>query len=99
MNNILIRPVFTERSMKDAEDSRFTFVVALSASKDEIKKTVETQFNVKVLDIATVIVKGKGKRVGKKRTKKILGKYKKAVISLVKGQKIEVFDMGEKKGK
>ena|SRR5260221_4888239 len=97
MNNILVRPVFTERSMKDAEGARFTFVVGLSVSKDEIKKTVESKFGVKVLDIATVIIKGKGKRVGKKRTEKLLGKYKKAVIRLEKGQKIDIFDMGEKK--
>lgn len=95
--NALIRPVFTERSMADADNSRFTFVVALSVSKDEIKKAVESAYNVKVLDIATVIVKGKGKRVGKKRTEKLLGKYKKAVIRLEKGQKIDVFDLGEKK--
>lgn len=95
--NTLIRPVFTERSMKDAENSRFTFVVGLSTGKEEIKKTVEALYAVTVLDIATVIVKGKGKRVGKKRTEKLLGKYKKAVIRLEKGQKIDIFDMGEKK--
>lgn len=95
--NILLRPVFTERSMGDADNSRFTFVVGLSVGKDEIKKEVEKLYSVKVLDIATVVVKGKGKRVGKKRTEKLLGKYKKAVIRLQKGQKIDVFDMGEKK--
>jgi len=95
--NTLIRPVFTERSMSDADSSRFTFIVGLSVGKDEIKKAVEAAFSVKVLDIATVIVKGKGKRVGKKRTEKVLGKYKKAIIRLEKGQKIDAFDLGEKK--
>ncbi len=97
MHNILTRPVFTEKSMKDAEDGRFTFVVALTATKDDVKKAVEEKYKVTVVDIATAIVKGKGKRVGKKRTEKLLGKYKKAVVVVTKGQKIDEFELGEKK--
>lgn len=97
MQTVLTRPIITEKSMADAQNSRFTFVVALWASKTDVKKAVEDQYKVKVVDIATVTVKGKVKRVGKKRTEKKLGSYKKAVVVLEKGQKIDEFELGEKK--
>jgi len=97
MDSILIRPVFTEQSMKNAENSKFTFIVTLTASKDEVKKAIEEKYKVKVLDIASVIVKNKVKRIGKRRTEKTLGKYKKAVVKVQKGQKIAEFELGEKK--
>jgi len=97
MHNVLIRPVFTEKSMKDGDNGRFTFVVSLASSKDDIKKAVEAKYKVSVVDIATTIVKGKVKRVGKKRTEKKLGIYKKAIVVVAKGQKIDEFEIGEKK--
>src|SRR5260370_38726524 len=97
--NILVRPIITEKSMSDAENSKFTFVVALTGDKNEIKKEVEKMYSVKVLDIATTIVKGKTKRAGKKRTEKKMGEYKKAIISHEKAQKIIEFDLGEQQGK
>ncbi|HSD98218.1 MAG TPA: 50S ribosomal protein L23 [Patescibacteria group bacterium] len=93
----MVRPVISEKSIKDAENGRFTFIVALQSSKDEIKKVVEETYKVHVLDVATAIVKGKTKRVGKKRTEKALGSYKKAVVVLEKGQKIDEFELGEQK--
>ncbi len=94
---VLQRPLITEKSYADAQNGKFTFVVALSADKKAIKQAVEEQFKVKVLDVATVIVKGKIKRVGKRRTEKKLTPVKKAVVLLEKGQKIDLFDLGEKK--
>ena len=95
--HIIQSPVISEKSMADAEKGRFTFIVALSADKNDIKKAIEEQFSVKVLDVATVIVKGKVKRVGKRRTEKKLSPVKKAIVTLAAGQKIEAFDLGEKK--
>lgn len=95
--NVLQSPIITEKSMADAEKGRFTFVVTSTADKKVIKEAVERQFNVKVIAVATVIVKGKVKRVGKKRTEKKLHPFKKAVVTLAAGQKIDVFDLGEKK--
>lgn len=94
---IIIRPVFTERTMADAQKSKFTFLVTKTSTKNDIKKTVEDMYKVTVLDIATVLVKGKVKRIGKRRTKKKLEAYKKAVVQLEKGQKIAEFELGEKK--
>lgn len=97
MHNILVRPVFTEKSMKDAENGRFTFIVNLTSSKDEVKKAVEEKYKVHVVDVATTIVKGKVKRVGKKRTEKKLGSHKKAAVVVAKGEKISEFELGNKK--
>ena len=95
--NVLVRPIITEQSLTAAQQGKFTFLVELEAGKDAVKKEVESTYNVHVVDIATVIVKGKVKRVGKKRTEKKVGKYKKAVVTLKKGEKIDAFDLGEQK--
>lgn len=96
--NVIIRPIFTEKSMADAQNSKFTFMVEKTASKTEVTQAIKEYYpEVKVLDIATVLVKGKVKRIGKKRTEKKVAAYKKAVVQLEKGQKIADFDLGEKK--
>lgn len=94
---VIQSPLITEKSYADAQNGKYTFVVALTADKNDIKKAVEEQFKVKVIDIATVIVKGKVKRVGKKRTEKKISPMKKAVVKLEKGQKIDLFDLGDQK--
>ena len=95
--NVLVRPIITEQSLTAAQQGKFTFLVELEAGKDAVKKEVESTYAVHVTDVATVIVKGKVKRVGKKRTEKKVGKYKKAVVTLKKGEKIDAFDLGEQK--
>ena len=86
---IIIRPVITERSFDMQEYNRFTFEVAKTASKIEIAKAVEEIFDVKVLKVNTVNVKSKKKRMrnieGKTRT------WKKAIVTLVEGDTIELF--------
>lgn len=95
--NTIISPVITERSMTDAQNSKFTFIVSVNADKKDIKRAVEDAFKVHVIGVSTVIVKGKTVRVGKKRTEKKVTPVKKAVVALAKGEKIDVFDLGEKK--
>lgn len=92
--HIITRPVITERSMKDAELGRFTFVVAKSADKTMIKSAVETLFNVSVIKIMTVTTKGRSVRAGAKRQEISLSPIKKAIVTLKKGQKIPVFEVG-----
>lgn len=96
-NNIVIRPVITEKSMSGTHTGKFTFVVAKNAHKNEIKKAVEKQFQVHVVAVWTSIVKGKSKKAGKRRSIVKGSPWKKAVVKLAKGEKISVFDMSEKK--
>ena len=85
--NILERPIITEKSVKLAESGVYVFKVARGASKDLIKKAVESIFDVKVASVNTMIVRGKSK-VTRKGVKLKALKWKKAVVTLEAGQKI-----------
>lgn len=89
----IIAPIISEKSMNDAGRGKFTFKVAKHAHKKEIKKAVEEKFKVNVTGIATMNVKGKLKRTGKKRMEKMSQGYKKAVVALKQGQKIDLFEV------
>ena len=88
--DIIIRPVVTEKSIGLMENNKYVFKVALSANKIEIKKAVEEIFKVKVVDVNTVRVKGKEKRMGRSVGK--TSDYKKAIVQLVEGDSIEIFE-------
>ena len=61
---IIIKPIVTERSSMGLQEGKYTFKVNKKATKVEIAKAVEKLFGVKVLKVNTVSVKGKEKRVG-----------------------------------
>lgn len=63
--SIILRPVVTEASTAAMDDKRYTFDVALSATKTQIKKAVEEIFNVKVVKVNVMNLKGKKKRQGR----------------------------------
>ncbi len=95
--NIIFEPIISEKSLNDVSKSRFTFKVAKSANKYDIKKAVEDKFKVNVLNISTINMKGKEKSI-RSRTKvsKVTnGGYKKAVVTLKEGQKISLFESGK----
>jgi large subunit ribosomal protein L23 len=88
--DILKAPIITEQSTKLIESqNRYTFKVDRKANKVEIKKAVEVIFNVKVLKVNTINVLPKFKRMGKYEGYKAA--YKKAVVKLAEGQKIDAF--------
>ncbi len=88
--DILIRPLITEKSTALMADNKYTFVVPLKANKVEIRQAVEQLFKVKVLDVNTIRVLGKVKRMGKNSGKR--PDYKKAIVKLAPGQRIEFFE-------
>ena len=90
--DIIIAPLISEKSMNAASFGKFTFKVSKKADKKQIKREVENKYKVDVLSIATSIVKGKKRRFGAKRTEVALSSWKKAIVKLKAGQKIEVFD-------
>ena len=61
---IIIKPIITEKSNDGLQGGRYTFKVAKNATKIQIANSVESLFGVKVLKVNTMIVKGKEKRVG-----------------------------------
>ncbi|MBI4098016.1 MAG: 50S ribosomal protein L23 [Candidatus Levybacteria bacterium] len=92
--NIIISPLITEKSMQDAGAGKFSFRVYKSANKNEIKKAIEKAFSVNVIGISTNILKGKKQRVGTRRAEKNVSDWKKAIVTLKKGEKIGLFELG-----
>lgn len=89
--DIIRRPIITEKSMAEMSDKKYTFVVDIHANKTQIKKAVEEVFGVKVDDVKTARIMGKTKRVGVHIGKR--PDYKKAVVKLTEDSKtIEFFD-------
>ena len=84
----IIRPLVTEKSTMGGEHGQVSFVVAMTATKPEIKAAVEMLFDVKVVTVNTLITKGKTKmfrgRAGRRND------VKKAIITLAEGQSIEI---------
>lgn len=89
--DIIRRPVITEKTnIQKDEANQVTFEVDPRANRIEVKRAVETIFNVKVADARTMNVRGKVKRRGR-----ILGKrrnWKKAIVTLMPGERIEFFE-------
>lgn len=87
---VLRRPVITERSTALHESARYTFEVARDANKAQIKDAVERIFKVSVTAVNVLHVPPKSKRVGKRVVQ--TQPWKKAVVSLRSGQRIEMFE-------
>lgn len=89
--DIIIRPVITEKSMTGIPQKRYTFRVADDANKIEIADAVEALFGVKVAKVNTLHVRGKTKRVGKYTG--TTSAWKKAIVTLKEDSKaIEFFE-------
>ncbi len=89
--DIIIRPIITEKSMDGLADRKYTFKVMKSANKIEVKKAVEALFGVKVEKVNTISVKGRKKRMG--RSEGYTSDWKKAIVTLTADSKtIEFFD-------
>jgi large subunit ribosomal protein L23 len=88
---IIKRPLVTEKStLAREEGNKYIFEIDRRANKIEVGKAVEKLFKVKVLEVRTMNMAGKEKRMGR-----ILGKksdWKKAIVTLAPGNSIEIFD-------
>lgn len=88
MYEVLRAPVITEKATAVSEHNQVVFKVALDANKHEVKRAIETLFDVKVTAVNTLRVKGKTKmhrgRPGRRSD------YKKAIVTLAEGNSIDV---------
>ena len=90
--DIIKAPIITEKTMAMKEnENKYTFKVAKSANKVEIKKAVEEIFKVKVISVHTLNVLPKHKRVGQHEG--FTPAYKKAIVKLADGNKIDAFEI------
>lgn len=91
MYDIIRRPIITEKSSGLVEKLQYTFEVDPKATKTEIKSAIEKIFNVTVVEIRTVNVHPKPKRM--QRFEGFKPAYKKAIVRLVPGQTIDKFEI------
>ena len=87
---VLRRPVITEKSTALQLLSKYAFEVADKANKRQVKEAVEKAFKVDVIGVNIVTVHGKTRRVGRHQAK--TSPWKKALVTLQEGQKIEFFE-------
>ena len=85
---VIRHPIVTEKSlMARDEEGRYVLVVAIDANKHQVRAAVEELFHVHVKDVNIMRVKGKRKRLGRFEGKR--SDWKKAVVRLAKGERIE----------
>lgn len=89
-HDVLIKPLVSEKSVTLMEDNKYPFIVNKDSNKVEIKHAVQELFKVTVLNVTTMNIKGKTKRMGRFEGKK--PDRKKAIVTLKPGDKIEVFE-------
>jgi large subunit ribosomal protein L23 len=90
INDVIVKPLITEKISADSDaNNRYGFVVSVKANKNQIKNAIESFYDVKVVSIKTAIIPGKTKRTAKSVKK--TSSYKKALVQLAQGQKIEFF--------
>lgn len=97
IKNIIRRPILTEKILKLQEDqSKYAFEVDVDATKIDIKRAVEKKFDVAVLNVRTINVKGKRKQMNTRRgiTHGKRPDVKRAVVTLRKGDSIDFFGSG-----
>jgi len=90
LTRVIVRPIVTEKSTDLGEHDKYVFEVATEANKNEVKQAVERFFGVKVLDVRTLNVKGKPKRLGRHMGRR--KDWKKAIVTVRSGDKIDLFD-------
>lgn len=88
--SILIEPIISEKAMRDAEIGKYVFRIKREANKAEIAKAIEKLYKVNCVKVNCVNVRGEEKLIrGRFRAK--TKPYKKAIVTLKKGQKIPEF--------
>ena len=89
---ILKRPIITEKSMKLAQSNFYTFEVDKNDTKPQVAKNVSEKFNVKVLKVKIVNIKGENKMQRRVRKSYKTNNFKKAIVQVEKGAKIAIFE-------
>ena len=88
-NEVIIRPILTEKSYSGIQNKIYSFVVNKKSNKVEIAQAVETMFNVEVAKVNTIVVKGRKKSQNTKQGRTVgrTSDYKKAIVTLTEKSK------------
>lgn len=88
--DIILKPVITEKTTELMEENKYVFYVDRRANKPEIKNAIQKLFNVKVDKVRTMNLKGKFRRMGRYEGYK--PRRKKAIVTLKEGDSIKIFE-------
>ena len=89
---LIKRPLITEKGVFLKETfGRYGFEVSMDANKPAIRQAIEAHFKVNVEEVRTMVVRGKQRRIGRHSGRR--PNWKKAIVTLQKGQKIELFEV------
>jgi large subunit ribosomal protein L23 len=92
--SIILAPIVTEKSMNDAsEASKYHFRVHVRANKIQIREAVQRLFNVHVLAVNTMNVRGKARRQSQKHRMGTTPVWKKAIVTIAPGERIAEFEI------
>jgi large subunit ribosomal protein L23 len=92
-HEIIRRPVITEKNTLLNTQGKYIFEVAEAANKLDVKRAVEDVFNVRVVKVNIINVKGKLRRApGRRRTEGYTRPWKKAIVTLAPGDRIELYE-------
>ncbi|OGO23884.1 MAG: 50S ribosomal protein L23 [Chloroflexi bacterium RBG_16_50_9] len=90
LSEVLRRPLITEKNTSLQAQNKYAFEIASSANKPLVKQAVEKAFKVRVTGVNVIIVPGKTRRVGRRQVQ--TNSWKKAIVTLQAGDKIEFFE-------
>ena len=94
MKQIILQPILSEKSLQGGEKAKFTFLVADNANKPEVAQAIKSIFKVDAIKVNIINIPAEDKIV-RGRAKAHKKGFKKAVVTLKKGQKIEGFEFKE----
>ncbi|MCX8008458.1 MAG: 50S ribosomal protein L23 [Patescibacteria group bacterium] len=95
---MMIKPIITEKSLNIAQQGWYTFAVEKSLRKEEIRRIIKQLFSVDVVSVRSIRMHGKTRRVGRSLRTILRPDWKKAIVQLKKGQKLDMFDVKQEQG-
>jgi large subunit ribosomal protein L23 len=93
-SEVVVKPVISEKSLDETQRGKYTFRVHADANKLQVKQAIEELFKVDVIDVNVSMAKAKEKSRNRRRGRQVgwTSPWKKAVVTLAAGQKIEFFE-------
>lgn len=95
MKQITIKPIITEKSIARAQTGWYTFAAPVASTKAQVAHCVEERYTVDVVGVRTMIMPGKERRSGRRMLRVRKSDWKKVLVRLKEGQKIDAFDVHE----
>jgi len=91
LSNLILKPIVTEKSYSLASEGRYVFKVNITASKRSVANEIKRLYGVDTIEVSTLIMPGKAKRISQTRLMSKPAKWKKAIVRLKGGQTIDLF--------